>query len=424
MLPSRWFPCRLLEVQRQFLFSETRFNLVAAGRRSFKTEGAKRRLVRKALSQVHSQPSRFIASAPVHAQARRVFWKDLLALTPPFAILGKPRESTATIELVNGNEIVVMGLDVPERIEGSPIGHILVDEAPNVKQKAWDEHISPALSDTQGTADIIGVPEGRNHFYHWSLEAKSRPDWSMFTWTSEDALPMYLGEEVAAAEIRSAKDRMDERTYRQEFLADFVTFSGRVYYNFNEGNIQEIEYNPRLPLIFMFDFNVSPGVAAVGQDYGEFLAVIDEVWIPRDSNTPLVCKTLHNRWKHHTGHVYVYGDATGGARKTSAVEGSDWDLVKRYLPMNLTFRVPKANPLEKVRVNATTSRICSSSNNRHFMVSPRCIHVIEDFEGVTVNAAGEIDKTQKNLTHISDAIGYYFAVEFPLHQQETEVEQI
>jgi hypothetical protein len=39
--------------------------------------------------------------------------------------------------------------------------------------------------------------------------------------------------------------------------------------------------------------------------------------------------------------------------------------------------------------------------------------LIRDFESVTCNDAGEIEKTEKLLTHISDGISYFVAEEYP-----------
>jgi hypothetical protein len=92
-------------------------------------------------------------------------------------------------------------------------------------------------------------------------------------------------------------------------------------------------------------------------------AVIGEVWIENNSNTPAVCRRLL-RTGAGTGRVEVYGDATGGARGTAQVEGSDWDLAKKVLRdgdpsqeikgfgPRVQFHVKPANPAERARVNA------------------------------------------------------------------------
>ena len=56
------------------------------------------------------------------------------------------------------------------------------------------------------------------------------------------------------------------------------------------------------------------------------------------------------------------------------------------------------------------------------MVDPsKAPHVVKDFEGVRLlkGGSGEIDKkADENLTHISDAVGYYVEREFPIDSRK------
>jgi hypothetical protein len=150
--------------------------------------------------------------------------------------------------------------------------------------------------------------------------------------------------------------------------------------------------------------------------------VIGEVTIPRHSTTPAVCRKIAADWGQHTGPVYVYGDATGGAQGSARVQGSDWDLVKAELRSvfkdRLALRVPGANSRERVRVNAVNSRLMSAAGDIRLMVDPvKAPNVVKDFEGVRLleGGSGEIDKkADPHLSHWTDGIGYYVAKEFPI----------
>jgi hypothetical protein len=136
----------------------------------------------------------------------------------------------------------------------------------------------------------------------------------------------------------------------------------------------------------------------------------------------MVCRKLKEDWGHHKGLVYCYGDATGGARGTAKVRGSDWELIKQELGPTfsgrLRFRVPDRNPPPRARLNAVNSRLESVAGVVRFLVDPiRAPHVVEDLEEVVLaeGSAGEVDKnTNKMLTHLSEAIGYYVAEKHPL----------
>lgn len=431
LLPRRYYPLRPHPVQLAYELSPHRFNVVPAGRRSGKTERAKRRLVKRAIRGSRFDKPRYFAAAPTRDQAKRIYWSDLKEMTRPFW-RGDPSESELTIRLVTGSEIVVLGMDKPERIEGSPWDGGVLDEYANMKAHVWGAHVRPALADRQGWCDLIGVPEGRNHYYERYTAAQAElvergedSEWGAFHWKSADILP--------SEEIEAARRDLDELTFQQEYEASFVNFEGRAYYTFTDENKARLfdRYNPHAPLIVCLDFNVEPGVAAIAQEMefpagmGEGTGVIGEVYIERNSNTPAVCRKLIADWGEHKGRVVCYGDATGGARGTAQVEGSDWDIVRRELRAHfgsrVSFKVPAANPAERARVNAMNSRIQASDGDIRLMVDPsRAPNTVKDLEGVRTlkGGSGEIDKAaDSRLTHISDALGYYVAYEFPIKKR-------
>jgi hypothetical protein len=368
--------------------------------------------------------ARYFAGAPTRAQAKEIFWLDLKAMVPPEMMAKKVSESELVIYLINGSEIHVRGLDRPERIEGSPWDGCILDEYANMKASAWTDHIRPAMSERGGWCWFTGVPEGRNHYYKMAQDAMNPQieDWGHYTWFSSDILPKH--------EIEAAKRELDERTFKQEYEGAFVDFEGRAYYSFSvDKNCRPLDYDPRADLVICFDFNVSPGVASVIQeqeiDGQGATCIIDEVFIPLYSNTEKVCRKLLEDWGHHDRNVYLYGDATGGSKKTSALSGSDWDIIENMFRSNFGNRtylkVPRSNPSERARVNAMNSRICSTDESRSlFIDSIKCPKTVEDFDGTTVldGTSGELNKSMdgpnKNYTHLTDAIGYYIDFEFPI----------
>jgi hypothetical protein len=399
-----------------------RFRVVAAGRRSGKTERAKRRLVARA-AQAEIADAKFVACAPTRDQAKRIFWTDLLRLAMTYPggphgwMVDKVSISDLTIRFRSGAELMVVGLDRPQRIEGIAIDGAVLDEYAECKPEAWSQTLRPALSTLgrQGWCWFTGRPKGRNHFYDLWRDAKSRQDWDSFHWPSSVVL--------APEEIEAAKRDLDPLTYRQEYEADFVSFEGLAYYQWDANvHLRALEYDSRRPLIFCFDFNVDPGIAAILQEHDiqtptgvmQTTCCIGEVWIPRNSNTPAVCNRLAKDWGHHKGEVHIYGDATGGARKTSQTEGNDWEMIRNYLKPHFTqlfTRTTRSNPHERDRVNSVNTRLKSADGTVRFAVDPRkAPHVVKDFEGVTLleGGSGEIDKkATPELTHLSDAIGYY-----------------
>lgn len=430
--PNDFIPPRFTSMtehaeQQRYLHSPHRFTVVPAGRRSGKTEIAKRRIVRAALIGTPFPRPRFFAAAPTYGQAKRIYWSDLKAMVPPWMTKGRPSESELVIPMRNGVEIHVFGMDKPERVEGSPWDGGVLDEFANMKQQAWGANVRPALSDRKGWCDLIGVPEGRNHYYNLAIRAQAdmasmgaKSTWGYRHWKSSDILD--------AEEIAEARRDLDELTFQQEYEGSFINFEGRAYYVFDSRfHASPLTYDKRKELIFCFDFNVEPGVAAVCQE--QLLpsdeigtGVIGEVYIPRNSNTPAVCRKLIEDWKGHEGRVTCYGDATGGARGSAKVEGSDWDLIEKTLrPVfgsRLSLDVPDANPPERSRVNAVNSRLMSANGDIRMIVDGgKAPHVVKDLDGVVLlkGGSGELDKkATPALTHISDALGYYIVKVFPI----------
>jgi hypothetical protein len=332
-LTERWYKLKYHVKQRMVWNSSARYKVVVAGRRSGKTETLLRRLVYNALSFTKFPDGNFIYAAPTYGQAKKIAWRTLKELTPDHFLLSNRRasisESDLNIRLFNGATISCVGMDKPERIEGSPLDEILLDEFANMKPNVWEEHVSPALSTLgrEGKCSFTGVPEGRNHYYDLALFAQdpANKDWEYFWWPSKDIL--------SPQEIAHKQAQMDTLTFQQEYEASFLNFAGRCYYNFHTGvhTANDLHYDPELPLIFAFDFNREPGVAAVMQEQehsfkkignkkfaDKLTCLIDEVYVPRNSNTEIVCNKLIDDWQYHKGEVYLHGDATGAAKTSSS----------------------------------------------------------------------------------------------------------
>ena len=432
LLSQRWKRLKYHREQQR-LWNDTitggvRFVVVPAGRRSGKTEFAKRFIVVKAL--MCTLPDGwFVCGAPTRDQAKRLYWKDLKALIPN-GLIAKISESHLVITLVTGVEIQVMGMEKAERVEGRPLDGIILDEYANMRENIWKDNIRPALSTIgrPGWAWFIGVPEGRNHYYRLARRAQGKKikDWGYYHWSAADILD--------PDELEALKQDLDPFTYQQEIEGSFLNFQGRAYYPFTaETHANEsFSYMPEKDLVFCFDFNIKPGIAGVlqeqpytGKDKNvskNITVGIGEVWIPENSNTERVCDKLIQDWRHHKGRVLLYGDATGGAGGSAKVSGSDWDIIMRKLkpifPGRVRMRVPKANPAVRARINAVNSRFMTVDKKIHFKIDPsKCPFMVTDFEGVTVleGGAGELNKDgDPTLTHMSDGIGYYIFRKHPI----------
>lgn len=403
--------CRLTVPQWTVYSDEHRFRVLVSGRRFGKTRMAIEELLRAATA---GKSRRVWYVAPTYRQAQQICWQMLKDRLSEGRWIARKNESDLSIVLKgSGSTISLRGADNFDSLRGVGLHFLVMDEFADIKPEAWFEVLRATLSDTGGKALFTGTPKGRNWAYDLFQRGGSEdyPEWASFSYTTIE------GGNVPPEEVEAARRELDELTFKQEYEADFTNFEGRAYYPFawdtHCASLRNL-YNPRAPLAFCFDFNVEPGVACVCQEVTlpnglEGTAVIGEVYIPRNSNTPAVCRKLIQDWGKHEGRIVCYGDATGGSRGSAKVEGSDWDLIKaefRRSPFaqRIAYDVPNSNPPERARVNATNSRLKSESGDIRLMVDATCApHVVKDLEGVILlkGGSGEIDKkSTPELTHM------------------------
>jgi hypothetical protein len=405
-------------VQWRLWNDQTRFKVVPAGRRSGKTELAKRRLVEHLFRLTwHGRPGRYFAAAPTRDQAKRVFWDDLKALLPrrwTRAI----SESALRLTACNGAQLWVQGLDVPQRIEGSPWDGCVIDELANCRPGVWDAHIRPALADRRGWAWLIGVPDmdapGQAEYEKMVDLARSGldPEWACFFWPSADILP--------PEELESARRRLDPRIFEQEYLGKFVIARGRAFADFDPAaHVKPTPYDPALPICWSLDFNIDPMCNGVIQHHQGQVRVIDELTLP-DTHTDAACREFLQRAaqrKWDLRHLSVYGDASGGARdSTSGV--SDWYLVSNHLRrLCPTFKVPRSNPPVKDSINAVRAKLKAADGAVRLSIDPCCGRLIEDLRSAVW--PGHLD-----AQHALAWLRYFIACEYPIRPEAPPAGQI
>ncbi len=459
-LTKRWSPLSVHHPEHERLWTApTRFDHAFAGRGSGKSEiVGKRRTVRRVFEDFERivagwdppDTLRYAIVAPTWSQTKRIYWRDLKALFPAWAIDGRPSESELTIRTRWGAELFLASGDKPERLEGIALRGVVLDEFADHKPKIFEETILPCLTrlGIEGWCSFIGKPRGRNHAFELqkvakqaireSEEAGEEPEWGVYWWPSRDIL--------TPAEIDRARRFTDPVTFAQEYEASWEDFAGRAYYDFHEGtHCFRLERSQSLPLELCFDFNVSPGVCVVTQEQRaseypaghfetpdlttrgwrvdrQFTAVIDEVYIRKHSRTDLICQEIIERFGDHRGEVICYGDATGGAEGSAKTTGSDWAIIERTLGAHfgnrLDIRLRSENPSERARVNALNSRIRMTEGSVHLVLDPEAApHTKEDFEGTVIleGTSGTLDKkTDKWRSHLTDAVGYKIELEYPI----------
>jgi hypothetical protein len=435
--------------QSSVFLAESRFRVLAAGRRFGKTFLACTELVRAACG-----PGRVAwYVAPTYKQAKRIAWKPLKQLTRRFWA-SQPNETDLRIELITGGTIALRGADNYDSLRGEGLDFVVLDEFASMALEAWTEVLRPALSDRLGQALFIGTPKGRNHFYELFQAAPKQEGWAAFHYTTEQ------GGIVPLEELEAARRELDERTYRQEYQASFESSGvGIAYYAFDRThNVRPLRYDPKLPLFWSLDFNMNPLCSVVGQEVNGRVYILDELVLP-DSHTLAACEEFLSRtekWIIAPGplelsehedmddsfeeilrqyqpallEVYVYGDATGEQRRTSASR-TDWQIARDFFGrypdrFKVQFRVPRSNPPVKDRINCVNALLRNHAGQHRLLIDPKCKGLIKDFEQVSWkvdphgNQLADLDKSDPMRTHLSDAAGYFLARQFPMRAPRGE----
>lgn len=358
---------------------------------------------------------------PTRDQAHRTVWRKLTELYKKAGALLRVNESEMRIDLTNGATVYCAGLDRPERIEGQHYCGIAVDEMSDTKPTAISQSILPALNAYHGWLMILGVPKrngvGGNYYRQLCEKAVSGEAIQGFStsyhhWTSADI--------YSVEEIESYRELMDEKTFNENFLARWERNAGLVYFAFDEAEnmFDEPEYYPNLPLLIGSDFNVNPMAWVICQEVNGVLIVINEL-ILRNTNTLETLDELYRRYGTHKAGFQFYGDAAGRQNHTSA-SSSDYIQIRndiRFADSTGRVRIfyPKANPAVRDRVTCVNSMLRNAKGVRRLRIWSKCRELIKDFEGITYKEkTGEVDKSDPDRTHISDALGYLVYQRYPL----------
>jgi phage terminase large subunit-like protein len=211
---------KLLPWQQQVWNDQSRFKVVAAGRRTGKSRLAAWMLIVEALQ---ADRGNVWYVAPTQGQARDIMWLTLLELGNP--VIESSHVNNMQIKLVNGAVISLKGADRPETMRGVSLKFVVLDEYADMKPSVFEQILRPALADLKGKSLFIGTPMGRNHFYELYNYGEKNDDKEYKSWhfTSFDN-PL-----LDPKEIEAAKKSMSSFAFRTEFMASFEAASGGIF---------------------------------------------------------------------------------------------------------------------------------------------------------------------------------------------------
>jgi len=393
---------QLTKPQSKIYKDENRFRVVVAGRRFGKTFLSTVELITQAIK---GEERNVWYVAPTYKAAKEIAW-DMLITSLPREYIRKTNESSLTVTLINGSTIALKGAEKADNLRGRALDFVVLDEFADMKPETWYEVLRPSLSDRMGSSLFIGTPKGRNHFYDlWTKGADQDANWGSFQFTTID------GEQVTPEEIESAKHDLDERTFNQEYNAQFVNYSGIIYYNFNrEESISKVGDNDGVLHIGM-DFNLDPMSAVVAIRDGGTIHIIDEIVI-YGSNTDEIVDEIKTRYPQRQ--ITIYPDPASRQRKTSAGGRTDLSILQNA---GFSVRVRDKHTSIRDRINSVNARLMSADGQRHLYVNPKCKQTIKSLERQTYKEGTNQPDKDSGFDHMNDALGYLIDFLYPIKRQ-------
>jgi phage terminase large subunit-like protein len=177
-----------------------------------------------------SQGARVAWAVPTYKNGRPL-WRWAENTVAPLRKRGQAEvnRSERVIQFSSGGFLGIYSMDSEDSIRGEAFHLVIVDEAARIPEAAWTDAIQPTLADYGGRAILISTPNGKNWFWKEWLRGQT-PNERIKSWqapTRDNPNPRIQ----RAADM--AQERVPERTYQQEWLAQFVE-DGSVFRMVNE----------------------------------------------------------------------------------------------------------------------------------------------------------------------------------------------
>ena len=394
----------LSEPQRQVCSSTKRFRVLVTGRRFGKTHLCLTEILRKAR---FSDNGKIFYVSPTYRMSKEIMWKQLKKKVKELRWVKYINETELTVVLINNCQISLKGADKSaDNLRGVGLNFLVLDEFADIPEEAWSEVLRPTISDKHVNGEVlfVGTPKGMGN---WSFEMYQKgksedPEWASWKFTTIE------GGQVEEHEIEQAKKDLDERSFRQEYLASFETYNGVVYYNFDrEQNVKPCKYDPQAIIHVGLDFNIDPMSACLFHLKNGLAEFFDEIVI-YSSNTDEFVDELLSRYPKNK--IIVYPDPASRQRKTSAGGRTDLTILQNA---GLNVKCRNTHALVRDRINSVNSRLKNFDGKKNIFIDPSCKNLINSLTK-QMYKEGTNQPEKSGYDHMSDALGYGIEYIFPI----------
>lgn len=164
----------------------------------------------------------------------------------------------------------------PDSLLGEGLDGVIMSESAEHTLQTWEQYIEPALSDKEGWADFPTTPKGFNWVHGlWQLgqhpEEPMYESWQYPTWLNLYRYPGGFDPNCSLPNPHNTRHipgictcnerlvsiwrRVSENYWRQQYGAEFTTFQGQIYDEFDPKiHVTDIHYNPAWRNYWVFDY--------------------------------------------------------------------------------------------------------------------------------------------------------------------------
>ncbi len=326
------------------------------------------------------------------------------------------------INFPNGSELWVGGLDDDKRVEkilGKEYSTIYFNECSQIPYKS----IQVAMTRLAEKNELVKKayfdqnPPSKKHWSYWLFEKYLDPvdnvpvdscRYASILMNPKDNLDNIDPEYIT--EILNNLPEAQRKRFRDgQFSEDD---DGQVYYSFSrEKHVQKIDRSIIFGQVRIgMDFNVQPMTAVVATVINNIFYIYAEVFLENSDTFKMSGQLLS---AGHAG-ASIYPDSTGANRKTSGI--SDHEILRQA---GFTVETTR-NPLVIDRVNNINRLL----RDDRIIIDESCRRLVNDLEKVSWKDGALDQRTDKMLTHISDALGYLCWTIDPLKKERQKTTSI
>lgn len=367
---------------------------------------------------------RILVVRKVSDKLRQSVFAEFLSVLKDMGLMPYATVTTSPLQIsLFGSTILFSGIDDAEKIKSiSRISAVWIEEATELDETDFDELADRLRTDYPTYKQIVLTfnPISKNHwiyrrfFENEDLQNETTIDRS--TYLDND----FINRDEFGTSIK-LRYRNNPNAYQIKVLGNFENdlTGGGFYSSFDyvSNTSSVLEYDPDLPLLISWDFNVLPFSACIiAQLKGKQLFIIDEIALTHPYNRPVnVIREFKRRYDHTCG-IYVTGDASGKNNSTRTTDGvNDYTAIFEELRSYIGVRdfVPSKNPNVFQRgefINA----IFAGDTDITVLIHERCENLIADL--INIKRAEDGTKLKKRIKdkstgqtmeeygHMSDAL--------------------